>query len=71
MAYNTNTAFGRAKVAPISQEKVGNIFLKTMKECNNEDAANEILLAAYMLSLNNYFEIENLYYEKFPSTLSI
>ncbi|WP_181672311.1 hypothetical protein [Elizabethkingia anophelis] len=55
MAYNTNTAFGRAKVAPISQEKVGNIFLKTMKECNNEDAANEILLAAYMLSLNNYF----------------
>ncbi|MDV3653215.1 hypothetical protein CMU75_08795 [Elizabethkingia anophelis] len=71
MAYNTNTAFGRAKVAPISQENVGNVFLKTMKECNNIYAANEILLAAYMLSLNNYFEIENLYYEKFPSTLSI
>ncbi|WP_179124842.1 hypothetical protein [Elizabethkingia miricola] len=55
MAYNTNNAFGRAKVAPNYQEKVGNIFLKTMKECDNEDAANDILLAAYMLKLNNYF----------------
>ncbi|WP_086984972.1 hypothetical protein [Elizabethkingia miricola] len=71
MAYNTNNAFGRAKVAPNHQEKVGNVFLKTMHECDNEDAANDILLAAYMLKLNNYFEIENLYYEKYPSTLSI
>ncbi|OPB98962.1 hypothetical protein BAS10_04660 [Elizabethkingia meningoseptica] len=71
MAYNTNTAFGRAKVAPKHQGKVGSIFLKTMQECDNENAANDILLAAYMLNLSNYFEIENLYYEKYPSTLSI
>ncbi|MBG0512890.1 hypothetical protein [Elizabethkingia meningoseptica] len=69
MAYNTKTAFRRSKAAQISQERVGNIFLKTMQECNNEDAANEILLAAYMLRLQNIEELSDLFYEKYPSTL--
>lgn len=68
MAYNTNTD-GCAKVAPKSQKRVGNIFLKSLQECNNIDTANEILLSAYMLRLQNLEELLDLFYQKFTSTL--
>ncbi|RKT01049.1 hypothetical protein [Chryseobacterium defluvii] len=68
--FNVLRAFSRAKVFPKNQKYLGKIFIKSIKESDNADAANEILLAAYMLKLPNYFEIEDEFHKKFPIKFS-
>lgn len=63
---NALRTFGRARVAPKSQNAVGKIFLKSMQEELDVDNANEILLAAYILKLHNYHQIEDEFCKKFP-----
>nr|WP_315026008.1 hypothetical protein [uncultured Chryseobacterium sp.] len=63
---NPVKTFNNCKVLHKSQDAIGSMFLKTVQECTSQETANELLLAAYMLKLKNYFEIEDEFNKKFP-----
>lgn len=63
---NPLKTFRNCKVLKNSQSAIGNIFLSTMREATCIETGNDILLAAYMLKLDNYFEIEDEFNKKFP-----
>lgn len=63
---NPEKTFRNCKVLNKSQNTIGNIFLSCMKESTCKETGDSILLAAYMLKLNNYFDIEDEYNKKYP-----
>ncbi|VEH22750.1 Uncharacterised protein [Chryseobacterium nakagawai] len=63
---NPSKTFRNCKVLNKSQDAIGAMFLSTMKEATCIETGNDLLLAAYMLKLNNYFEIEDEFNRKFP-----
>lgn len=58
--------FRNCKVFNKNQDTIGKIFLSGMKEATCIETGNDLLLAAYMLKLKNYFEIEDEFNRKFP-----
>lgn len=63
---NPSKTFRNCKVLNKSQDAIGRMFLSTMKESTCKETGDSLLLAAYMLKLNNYFDIEDEYNRKYP-----
>lgn len=61
--------FRRTRVMQGCKPKVGGLLLKSLKECEDVDTANEYLAVANMLELPNISELQDLFDEKFPSNL--
>ncbi|MFB9120949.1 hypothetical protein ACFFUE_07065 [Bergeyella porcorum] len=61
--------FRGARVMRGSKPKIGELLLKSMKECEDVDTANEYLSVAQMLEIPIFLELQEMFDKKFPCIL--